>query len=153
MNRRRFLATTGCAVLPFVSGCLNTPGSDGGLLEVLEATDLPETEITDASDGQIRDIVPVQEGLQQAHEGNRVAEIEVPEREYDEVAQALSALPFYDRAEHNTGYMSGIYIEYEETVYVVVLTPFCSDSWFRDAQSERGEYGWGGCYDREEWGY
>ncbi|WP_227356291.1 hypothetical protein [Haladaptatus salinisoli] len=72
------------------------------------------------------------------------------EREYDTVAQALSGLPRYSRTEHDPDRISGIYLLYEDAVYVVVLTPFCADSWIRNARSKRGEYGWGGCVDREE---
>lgn len=153
MNRRQFLATTGCAVIPFVSGCLNDPGANGGLLEVLKTTKPRDATVIEPSDERIRNVEPVQEGLRQAATAtNSVAEIEITEREYDATAQALSNLPWYERSERNDS-VSGIYFRYEDAVYVVVLTPFCTDSWITDAESERGEYGWGGCYDREEWGY
>lgn len=149
MNRRQLLATAGCAVLPYVSGCLNDPGTNGGLLEILGADAPPNATITEASNKQLQ-IDPVQDGLRKAHTGNGVSEVEVTEREYDVVARALSDLPWYDRIQHNSNSISGIYIRYEGAVYVIVLTPFCIDSWRKEAQSKRGEYGWGGCIDREE---
>lgn len=72
------------------------------------------------------------------------------ERGYDTVAQALSVLPWYSRIEHDPGYISGIYLRYEDAVYVVALTPYCADSWVWNARSKRGKYGWGGCVGREE---
>lgn len=146
--------TTGCAILPFVSGCLSDPGTNGGLLQVFETAAPSDATVIEAADNRIQSVEPVQKGLQQAaSETSSVAEVEVTEREYDAVAAAFSTLPWYDRFERNSDNISGIYIRYADTVSVVVLTPFCTDSLIVDAKSERGEYGWGGCYDRKEWGY
>lgn len=154
MDRRQLLAAAGCGAMPFISGCLNDPGTDGGVLEVLQTTKPANATVIEPSDERIRNVEEVQEGLQQAASAtNSAAEIEVTDSEYDTVTQALSDLPWYERSDHGTSAISGIYFKYEEAVYVVVLTPFCTDSWIKDAQSERGEYGWGGCYDRDEWGY
>ena len=156
MNRRRFLATTASATLPLVAGCLSDPGANGGLLEVLETSEPPAATVVTSSDDRIRNVQAVQAGLGRAASARRsVAEVEVTEEEFGTVARALSALPWYDRTEHDAGHISGCYIRFagDDRVYVVVLTPFCADSWFRDAESERGEYGWGGCYDRAEWSY
>lgn len=142
--------------LPLASGCLSDPGADGGLLEVLETTAPAAATVVTSSDDRIRGVDAVQDGLGRAAGARRsVAEVEVTEEEFGGVAGALSALPWYDRSEHDAGHISGHYVRYagDERVYVVVLTPFCVDSWLRDAESERGEYGWGGCYDRDEWGY
>lgn len=76
------------------------------------------------SDDQIRNVSPVQHSLQQAYDGNGVAEIEMSESEYDEVAKAPSDLPWFDRAEYDTSNTSGVYIRQEDTAYAVVLTPF-----------------------------
>ncbi|WP_049895358.1 hypothetical protein [Halopiger xanaduensis] len=121
---------------------------------MLRTTEPPNATITDATDERIRAVDPVQEGLQQAANArDSVAEIEVTEAEYETVAQALSERPWYDRSEYGSRQPSGVYFRYENEAYVVTLTPFCADSPLVDAGSERGEYGWGGCYDREEWGY
>lgn len=101
MDRRRFLVSSCCALVPFVSGCLNDPGRDGGLLEVLEAEKPPNATVTSASDDRLQGLTPVRTGLRQAHTGNGVADIEVSHREFDAVAQTLEALPWYDRTAHN----------------------------------------------------
>lgn len=151
MNRRRFLAVGTGAFLSLNSGCITDPGARGGVIEVMAADPPPNATVTDVSDDRLGDGPPIRRGLRQAHEGNGVAAVEVTEKEYDAVAGTLSALPWYDRLNHDSNYISGIYLTYENEVYVVVLTPFCTDSWFKDAQSKRGDYGWGGCIDREEW--
>lgn len=154
MKRRQLLASTGCASLAFVAGCLNDAGADGGLLLAEGATEPPNATVIESSDERIRDVGPIQDGLQQAANATpATAEVEVSEDEFDTVADTLSDLPWYERSEHDTGYMSGIYSRYEDSVYVIVLAPFCTGSWLKEAKSEHGEYGWGGCYDREEWGY
>lgn len=133
-----------------MAGCLNDPGANGGLLEVLQAPAPENATVIEASDNRVRDVEPIQDGLRRAaNETN--AEIDVSDREFDTVAEALADLPWYDRVEHGSSHISGIYLRYDGDVYVVVLTPFCTDSWIRDANSERGEYGWGGCYDPEAW--
>lgn len=148
MNRRQVLAAAATTISLPISGCINDPGTEGGLLEVIESGDSPpNATVTDAS--QI-DNESIQQGLQQAHE-NETAEIEVSEDEFGAVAETLSNLPFYDRVKHGTAHMSGVYIQYEDAMYVAVLTPFCTDSRVRDAHSERGGYGWGGCIDKSKW--
>jgi hypothetical protein len=144
MDRRGFLALTGGVSLTALSGCISNPGVNGGLLEVLSTERPPRATVTDASDDRISAVEPVRTGLQQARK-NGQADIEVTERVYDTVAHALSSLPWYSRTEHDADYISGLYIRYDGAVYVVVLTPYCTDSWFWDAHSDRGGYGWGGC--------
>jgi hypothetical protein len=120
---------------------------------VLETSAPQAATIVESSDGRIRSVEAVQEGLDRAASaGSSVAEVEVTDQEFGAVPGALS---WYDRSEHDAGHISGNYVRStgDERVYVVVLTPFCVDSLLRDAESERGEYGWGGCYDRAEWGY
>jgi hypothetical protein len=149
MNRRQYLATIGCGASAFLSGCLNDPGAEGGLLEALEVGKPPNASVTAATNDRISGVAPVQEVIQHVSENESgVGEVEVSEREYDSVAQALSNLPWYDRNEHDSSYPSGVYIQREGKVFVVVLTPFCTDSMFVDAQSDRGEYGWGGCINK-----
>ena len=46
MHRRGFLGMARSGVFPFLAGCLNDPGRDGGLSEGFEADHLPETTIT-----------------------------------------------------------------------------------------------------------
>lgn len=131
------------------SGCLNDPGAEGGIVEATETNEPPNASVTEASDDRISDVGPVQEALQRAKESD-TAGGEVSEREYDDVARALSELPWYDRRGHDSSqpYRSGIYIRYEDSSYVVGLLPYCTGSPIRKAQSERGEYGWGGCIER-----
>jgi hypothetical protein len=146
MIRRQFLVFAGGASLSALSGCLSNPGVNGGLLEVLSAEVPPQAKVTDATDERISDIEPIQRGLQQAQQ-HGTADIDVTDNEYETVAQALSALSWYSRLEHDSDYISGIYIQHEDSAYVVVLTPYCTNSWLWDAHSERGDYGWGGCID------
>lgn len=148
MNRRRFLALTGSVSLPALSGCISNPGVNGGVVEVLSTDKPPHATVTEATDEQVRDIEPIRAGLQQARQ-NGDATIEVTEREYDTVAQALSALPWYSRIENSANYSSGFYIRYEGATYVAVLTPYCTDSWLWDAHSQRGDHGWGGCINED----
>ena len=108
----------------------------------------PHATVTEATDERVRDIETIRTGLQQARQ-NGDATIGVTEREYDTVAQALSALPWYSRIENDSDYISGFYIRYEDAAYVVVLTPYCTDSWLWDAHSKRGEHGWGGCVNQD----
>ncbi|AHG00786.1 hypothetical protein HALLA_07490 [Halostagnicola larsenii XH-48] len=154
MNRRQFLGTVGCVAIPAVAGCLTDPGTNGGLLEILLTTEPENATVVNATDERIRNVEPVQDGLREAADAtSSAAEVEVTEREYETVAQVLADLPWYDRSDHDSKHISGIYFRYDKQVYVVVLTPFCADSWLKDTESQRGEYGWGGCYDRAEWGY
>lgn len=152
MNRRRYLATVGGSGILFGSGCLDDPGVEGGVLEVFGVDAPPEATVIEASDDRIRNVEPIQDGVRRAdrESGRGAVKIEVAANEYDEVAQTLADLPWYDRIEHDSSYVSGVYIRDEDAVYVVVLTPYCTDSWLRDARSERGEYGWGGCIERAE---
>lgn len=152
MNRRPVLAALGSGLVLAISGCLNAPGAEGGVLEVMHHDVPPDATVTDASDDRIADVEPLQRGLRGAHDGAGNADIDVSRREYDTVAQALSDLSWYDRSDndstHGTTYISGVYIRYDEEVYVVVLTPYCSDSVLLDARSDRGAYSWGGCIRR-----
>jgi len=149
MNRRQCLATIGGAASAFVAGCLSDPGAEGGLLEALDVDAPSNASVTAATDDRISDIAPVQEVLQRVSENESgVGEVEVSEPEYDRVAQALSELPWYDRGDHDSDHPSGIYFRYEQAVFVVVLTPFCTESGLIDSRSERGEYSWGGCIRR-----
>lgn len=153
MHRRAVLAAVGGTALPLVSGCLTDPGADGGVLEVLETEAPPSATVIDGADDRVRTVEPIQDGLRRAASASSsVAEIEVTDREFDAVAPVLSELPWYDRTDHGSDHLSGTYFRAESGVYVVVLTPFCTDSRIVNARSERGEYGWGGCYDPEDWG-
>jgi hypothetical protein len=147
VNRRRFLALTGGISFTALSGCISNPGVNGGSLQVLSSETPPQATVTDASDDRIKDVQLIRTGIRQARK-NGQADIEVSKRAYDTVAHALSALPWYSRTEHDSNYISGLYIRYEAAVYVVVLTPYCSGSLHWDAHSDRGEYGWGGCIEQ-----
>jgi hypothetical protein len=105
--------------------------------------------VTAATDDRIRDVDPVQDVLKRVSENESgVGEVEITEPEYDRVAQALSELPWYDRGVHDSDHPSGIYFRYERAVFVVVLTPFCTESVLINSRSERGDYSWGGCIRR-----
>lgn len=150
MNRRQYLASiTGGAGI-FISGCLSDPGAEGGQVQAFEMDESPNGSVTEASDERISDVAPIQEALQVASNGTGTASINVSEREYDTVAQALSELPWYEPESTDSSHprLPGIYIQYENNPYVVVLIPFCADSWLIDAESEPGEYGWGNCIKR-----
>lgn len=150
MNRRQYLASITGGVGIFLSGCLSDPGAEGGQVEAFEMDESPNGSVTEASDERISDVALIQKAILMARNGNGTASISVSEREYDAVAQALSELPWYDPESTDSSHprMPGIYIQYKDNPYAVVLRPFCADSWLIDAQSERGEYGWGGCIER-----
>lgn len=150
MNRRQCLASITVGAAIFISGCLSDPGAEGGKVQVFEMDESPNGSATEASDDRIRDVAPIEEALQTARNGTGTASITVSGGEYDAVAQTLSELPWYEPESTDSSYprLSGIYIRYENNPYAVVLTPFCADSWIIDTQSERGEYGWGGCIER-----
>ena len=150
MNRRQCLASIAGGASIFVSGCLSDPGAEGGQVQTFEMDESPDGSVTEASDERISDVAPIQEALRIASSGTGTASITVSEREFDTVAQALSELPWYETDPTDTSppRLSGNYIRFKNTPYVVVLIPFCTDSWLIDAQSERGEYGWGGCIGR-----
>lgn len=149
MRRRQFLASIICGASASISGCLNDPGAEGGVVEALEVENPPNATITEASDERIASIDPIQQALQKASD-HSTATVSVSEREYETVAQALSELPWYERTQDHSSNPrpSGIYIRYKNESYVVVLNPFCADSVIRNAQGERGEYSWGGCIER-----
>ena len=62
MKRRSVLAATACALLP-VSRCVAEPGTNGGLLEILEVQKPSGATVTPASDEQISSVEPIQTGL------------------------------------------------------------------------------------------
>lgn len=149
MRRRRFLASAGTAGAAFLAGCLNDPGRAGGILE-LYAADVPAAAtVAQASDDRIRDVEPIVTGLDQVHREGDATSVVVTSDEYEAVADALAALPWYDRLEDEGEAMSGNYVRYDGATYVVVLTPICSDTRLWTAYAERGTYGWGGCFDYE----
>lgn len=152
MNRRRFLGIAFFGALPLISGCINDPGANGGILELFENSAPPDATVVDSTDERVADLDPLQEGFQDlVARTETVTEVRVSEDEYDAVAGVLSDLPWYDRADHDGTHLSGIYFRHDDTEIAVVLTPFCVDSPIRSAYSERGEYGWGGCYDEDGW--
>ncbi|SFR61730.1 hypothetical protein SAMN04488124_2823 [Halogeometricum limi] len=64
--------------------------------------------------------------------------------EFDTTATALTPLPWYE-PEKDSSSPSGIYIRHEDATYAVYLQPYCADSIFVNAESERDVYGRGGC--------
>lgn len=147
MNRRTALAAfSGCACLS-LSGCVAEPGTNGGLLEILEVQKPSGATVTPASDDQIRSVKPIQTALDRAASTNGTADLRLDQSEFDATAAALSPLPWYER---NGEFPSGIYLRHNGSTYVTSLWPYCSDSLLGSAESERGIYGRGGCLNPEE---
>jgi hypothetical protein len=145
MKRRSVLAASACALLS-ISGCVTEPGTNGGLLEVLEAQKPAGATVTPASDERIRSVEPIQTALERAST-NGTADLRVNQSEFDATATALTPLPWYERKDDSP---SGIYLRYEDEIFVASLWPYCTDSLIRSAESERGVYGRGGCLDPED---
>lgn len=145
MNRRSLLVGFSCALLP-LSGCVATPGTDGGLLEVLETEAPSGATVTSSDDDRIRTVEPIQTALGRASETG-TADLRVDTSEFEAAATALSQCTWYERQDDHP---SGIYLRYENSTYVASLWPYCTDSILGSAESERGVYGRGGCLDPEE---
>jgi hypothetical protein len=146
MKRRSVLAAfSGCALLS-LSGCIAEPGTNGGLLEILETQKPSEATVTPANDERIRSVEPIQTALDRAT-ANGTADLRLNQSEFDTTATALTPLPWYEREENSP---SGIYIRHEEEIFVVSLWPYCTDFILGSAESERGVYGRGGCLDPED---
>lgn len=145
MKRRSVLAASACALLP-LSGCVAEPGTNGGLLEVLEAQKPPEATVTPASDERIRSVEPIQTALDRAS-ANGTADLRLDQSEFDAAATALTPLPWYERKGNSP---SGIYLRHEDEIFVASLWPYCTDSLLGSAESERGVYGRGGCLNPED---
>jgi hypothetical protein len=145
MKRRSVLTAAGCALLS-LSGCVAQPGTNGGLLEMLETQKPSGATVTPASDERIRSVDPIQTALDRAS-ATGTADLRLNQSEFDATADALAPLPWHER-ENNSP--SGIYLRHESEVFVASLWPYCSDSLLGSAESERGVYGRGGCLDPEE---
>lgn len=146
MKRRSVLATfSGCPFLS-LSGCVAEPGTNGGLLEILEAQKPSEAIVTPASDERIRSVEPIQTALDRAS-ANGTADLQLDKSEFDATATALTPLPWYER---NGDSPSGIYLRHEDEIFVASLWPYCAESVLGSAESERGIYGRGGCLDPED---
>ena len=147
MKRRSVLAASACALVS-VSGCVAEPGTNGGLLEVLEVQKPGEATVTPATDERIRSVEPIQSALDRAStNGTGTADLRLNQSEFDATADALTPLPWYEREDDSP---SGIYLRHESEIFVASLWPYCSDSLIGSAESERGVYGRGGCLDPEE---
>jgi len=133
------------------SGCLADPGDNGGLLEILSAEAPDGATVTPSNDERLRSVEPIQTALSRAAERS-VADQRLDSSEFSDVKAALSRLPFYERSDpQNDGTLpSGIYLRYNGSTYVASLWPYCTDSILGSAESERGDYGRGGCLDFEE---
>lgn len=145
MMRRSVLAASSGAFLSF-SGCVADPGTNGGLLELLEAEKPSGATVTSASDTRIRSVEPLQTALDRART-NGTADLPLDHAEFDATAAALRPLPWYERKDDSP---SGIYLRYEGKIFVASLWPYCADSVLGSAESERGIYGRGGCLDPDE---
>jgi len=146
MKRRSVLAAlSGCAFLS-VAGCVAEPGTNGGLLEVLEAQKPSGATVTPASDARIRFVEPIQTALDRAT-ANGTADLRLDQSDFDATATALTPLRWDDRQGDSP---SGIYLRHEDEIFVASLWPYCADSVLGSAESERGVYGRGGCLDPEE---
>lgn len=143
MKRRSVLAAfSGCALLT-LSGCIAEPGTNGGLLEILEAQKPSGATVTPASDERIRSVEPIQTALDRAT-ANGTADLRLNQSEFDATATSLTPLSWYERKEDSP---SGIYLRHEDEIFVASLWPYCADSILGSAESERGVYGRGGCLD------
>jgi hypothetical protein len=81
-----------------------------------------------------------------------VADLRVDSSEFSDVKTALSPLPYYERsnAQNDSGAISGIYLRHNGSTFVASLWPYCVDSILGSVESERGDYGRGGCLSPEE---
>jgi hypothetical protein len=146
MKRRSVLAAfSSCAFLP-LSGCVAEPGTNGGLLEILETQKPSGATVTAASDERIRSVEPIQTALDRAS-ANGTADLRLDQSEFDATAAALTPLPWYERKDNSP---SGIYLRHEDEIFVASLWPYCTDSVLGSAESERGVYGRGGCLNPED---
>jgi hypothetical protein len=146
MKRRSVLAALSGLGFVSVSGCVAEPGTNGGLLEILEAQKPSGATAVPATDERIRSVDPIQTALDRAS-ASGTADLRLDQSEFEATATALTPLPWYER-EHDSP--SGIYLRHEGEIFVASLWPYCSDSLLGSAESERGVYGRGGCLDPEE---
>jgi hypothetical protein len=148
MNRRAVLAgLSGCVSLT-LAGCVAEPGTNGGLLEILDVQKPSGATVTSATDERIRTLEPLQTALDRARSGNGTADLRLDRSEFDATASALTPLPWYEG--QGEGNISGIYLRHENEIFVASLWPYCTDALLGSAESERGVYGRGGCLDQEE---
>ena len=145
MKRRSVLAASACALLP-LSGCVAEPGTNGGLLEILETQKPSGATVTPASDERIRSVEALQTALDRAS-ADGTADLRLDQSEFESTAAALTPLPWYEREDDSP---SGIYLRHEDEIFVASLWPYCTDSVLGSAESERGVYGRGGCLDPAE---
>lgn len=146
MKRRSVLAgLSGCAFLS-LCGCVAEAGTNGGLLDVLEAQKPSGATVTPASDEQIRTVEPIQTALDRAS-ANGTVDLRLDQSEFDAIADALTPLPWYER---NGDSPSGIYLRHGDETFVASLWPYCTDTVLGSAESERGVYGRGGCLDPDD---
>lgn len=145
MNRRSLFVGFSCVLLP-LSGCVRQSGTNGGLLEVLETEAHSAATVTPSNDKRIHTVEPIQTALDRASEKG-TADLQVDKSEFDNTANALTQLPWYERKDD---YPSGIYLRHEGSTYVASLWPYCTNSVFGSAESERGIYGRGGCLNPEK---
>lgn len=151
LSRRRMLHLCSVTSVAALSGCLADAGDNGGLLEILR-TDAPDgTTVTPSSDDRLRSIEPIQTALSRAAERS-TADLRLNSSEFSDVKAALSPLPYYERSdpENDGNAASGIYLRHNGSTYVASLWPYCVDSILGSAESERGDYGRGGCVSPEE---
>lgn len=143
LTRRRFLAGIGCGGLSLGAGCLNDPGSNGGIVTVYPSDAPPAATVTPASSVSND---PIRHGLQQAADSGAVTDVEVDEAEFETVVGALSSFPHYSRSDSyndsdvDYAYPSGLYLRYAGGIYVVKLSSYCSDSPFVEARGKQGKY-------------
>jgi hypothetical protein len=145
MKRRSVLAASVYTLLS-ISGCVADSGTNGGLLEVLEAQKPAMATVTPASDERIRSVEPIQTALERAS-ANGTADLRLDQSEFDATATGLTPLPWYERKDDSP---SGIYLRYEGEIFVASLWPYCTDALIGSAESDRGVYGRGGCLDPED---
>lgn len=147
MKRRSVLTALASSTLLSVSGCVAEPGTNGGLLEILEAQKPSGATVTPASDERIRSVEPIQIALDRAS-ANGTADLRLDQSEFDAAATALTPLPWYERNGGDSP--SGIYLRHEDETFAASLWPYCADALFGSAESERGVYGRGGCLNPED---
>lgn len=152
MKRRALLSTALVANIP-LCGCLNDPGSNGGIVSVYPS-DVPPTAIVTPASSVSND--QIQHGLQQASESGGVADVEVNEAEFEAVVATLSSFPHYSQSDSyndsdvDHAYPSGLYLRYAGGTYVVKISSYCSNSPFVEARGKRGKYVERGCIRQEE---
>jgi hypothetical protein len=146
MKRRSVLAALSGWVSVSVSGCVAEPGTNGGLLEILETQKPSGATVIPATDERIRSVDPIQTALDRAS-ANGTADLRLNQSEFEAAAAALTPLPWYERKGDSP---SGIYLRHGGEIFVASLWPYCADALLGSAESERGVYGRGGCLNPED---